>query len=179
MGQLGSQFIEHPALSLIMEPYRIELNEEEIVLAKKQAIATRDDSRSRNLTDRKMAHESGIEIDERGAGGEIAFCKFFRMPYDELQFGSCRAWDVKIPGIGTIDVKTTRVPGNNISIAARCEKKKDRADWIAGMAREGSSWVFYYYGMLESFHCFNGRYSKVGMFGEPYFSIPVKNLFLV
>ena len=179
MGQLGSQFIEHPALSLIMEPYRIELNEEEIALAKKQAIATRDDSRSRNLTDRKMANESGIEIDERGAGGEIAFCKFFRMPYDELQFGSCRPWDVKIPGIGTIDVKTTRVPGNNISIAARCEHKKDRAHWIAGMAREGSSWVFYYYGMLESFHCFNGRYSKVGMFGAPYFSIPVKNLFLV
>ena len=134
-----------------MEPYKIELNKEEIVLAKKQAIATRDDSRSRNFTDRKMANESGIEIDERGAGGEIAFCKFFRMPYDELQFGSCRAWDVRIPGIGTIDVKTTRV----------------------------SSWVFYYYGMLESFHCFNGRYSKEGRFGEPYFSIPVKNLFLV
>ena len=159
--------------------YRIELDDNEIALAKKQAIATRDDSRSRNFVDRKMANESCIEIDERGAGGEIAFCKYFDVPYSDLQFGSCRAWDVNIPGIGTIDVKTTRVPGNNISIAARCEHKRDRAERIAGMAREGSSWVFYYYGMLESCHCFDEQYLKEGRFGEPYFSVPEKDFFLV
>tara|TARA_R110002051_G_scaffold46218_2_gene92829 strand:+ start:1778 stop:2266 length:489 start_codon:yes stop_codon:yes gene_type:complete len=162
-----------------MEPYRIELNDEEIHLVKRQATATAADSRQRGLIDHKMAQETGAEIDELGAGGEIAFCKFFRVPYEDLRYGSCRGWDVKLPGIGTFDVKTTRKPGNNISIAGRCEHKKDRADWIAGMARDGTSWAFYYYGMLESVHCFSDQYVKEGRFGVPYFSVPVNRLFLV
>ena len=162
-----------------MKPYKIELDEKEIQLAKKQALATASDSRQRGLIDRKFARETGAEIDQLGAGGEIAFCKFFRIPYTDLRYGSCRGWDVNLPGTGTFDVKTTKKPGNNISIAARCEHKKDRADWIAGMAREGKSWTFYYYGMLESQHCFSDQYKKEGRFGEPYFSVPVSDLFLV
>lgn len=80
---------------------------------------------ARGVTDRKQGKQSAEEIELDGIAAEIAFCKLFNV-YPDLQTEEYQIADAVTPGMGRVDVKSTRYKsGKLVSIRTKKGKEAD------------------------------------------------------